>query len=137
AWSPDGGQIAYVDRSTIVVVNGDGTRAARSVSSGTLPASSPAWSRDSSKIAFMRGYAPDESLWVVNADGSAQRRLGSGEWGSPQWAPGGGSIVVGDFQELLWPSDSKIRLVSSVDGKATALAPIRRSPVEIRNARTV
>jgi TolB protein len=137
AWSPDGGRIAYVEGSTIALVNADGTRA-RSISSGTSPAASLAWSRDSSTIAFMRGDPPDESLWVVNADGSAQRRLGSGEWDSPQWAPGGRSIVVGDFDFFRlggWPSDSAIRLVSPVDGKATALA-VRRSPVEIRDART-
>jgi TolB protein len=61
AWSPNGGQIAYAAASTIAVVNADGTGAARSISSGTEPASSPAWSRDSSKIAFMRGYPPTKA----------------------------------------------------------------------------
>jgi Tol biopolymer transport system component len=136
AWSPNGGEIAYVLGSTIAVVNAGGTGAARSISSGTESASSPAWSRDSSKIAFMRG----PTLWVVNADGSAQRRLGGGKWDSPQWSLDGRTIVVGgDFNsegggDL--PSDSAIRLVSAVDGGVTVLAPIRRSRVEIRNARS-
>lgn len=138
AWSPNGGEIAYALGSTIAVVNADGTGTARSISTDRGPspqtASSPAWSRDSSKIAFMFG----PTLWVVNADGSAQRRLGRGQWDSPQWAVDGRSIVIGDFdpQENGLSSDSAIRLVSSVDARVSVLAPIRRSAVEIRNARS-
>jgi Tol biopolymer transport system component len=138
AWSPNGGEIAYALGSTIAVVNADGTGTARSISTDRGPspqtAYSPAWSRDSSKIAFMFG----PTLWVVNADGSAQRRLGRGQWDSPQWAVDGRSIVIGDFdpQENGLSSDSAIRLVSAVDGGVSVLAPIRRSTVEIRIART-
>jgi WD40-like Beta Propeller Repeat len=140
AWSPNGGEIAYALGSTIAVVNADGTGTARSISTDRGPspqtASSPAWSRDSSKIAFMFG----PTLWVVNADGSGQRRLGVGKWDSPQWSLDGRTIVVGgDFNSEAGgdlPSDSAIRLVSAVDGKATVLAPIRRSAVAIRNARS-
>jgi len=139
AWSPNGGEIAYAQGSTIAVVNADGTGTARSISTDRSPspqtASSPAWSRDSSKIAFMRPSGG--TLWVVNADGSAQRRLGSGKWDSPQWAVDGRSIAIGDFSEDGdLPSDSAIRLVSLVDGRVSVLAPIRRSTVEIRNARS-
>jgi Tol biopolymer transport system component len=140
AWSPNGAEIAYALGSTLAVVKADGTGPARSAStgSGRSPASSPAWSRDSSKIAFMRPAGG--SLWIVNADGSGQRRLGVGKWDSPQWSLDGRTIVVGgDFNgegEGDLPSDSAIRLVSAVDGKATVIAPIGRSPVAIRNART-
>jgi len=142
AWSPNGGEIAYALGSTIAVVNANGTGTARSISTDRGPspqtASSPAWSRDSSKIAFMRPAGG--SLWIVNAGGSGQRRLGVGKWDSPQWSLDGRTIVVGgDFNSEAGgdlPSDSAVRLVSAVDGKATVIAPIRRSPVAIRDART-
>jgi Tol biopolymer transport system component len=140
AWSPNGAEIAYALGSTLAVVNADGTGPVRSIStgSGPSPASSPAWSRDSSRIAFMRPAGG--SLWIVNADGSGQRRLGVGKWDSPQWSLDGRTIVVGgDFNGEAGgdlPSDSAIRLVSAIDGKATVIAPNALSPVAIRNART-
>lgn len=138
AWSPDGAKIAYVDESQaspgIAVVNADGTGATRLTK--VLGDSSPAWSPDSKRIAFVRDQ---DGLWVMNADGSAQRRLlQRGLYASPQWAPDGSSIVVGDWFDVgttSWP-DPGIRLVSPVDGKATKIAPVRRSSVEIRDVRS-
>jgi Tol biopolymer transport system component len=140
AWSPNGAKIAFVNESSaspgIYVVNSDGSGITR-LTAPTYPDVSPAWSLDSSKIAFMRDESSaTKTLSVVNADGSGQRRLSS-EGSSPQWAPDGGSIVVGDLvYEGGYPSNSAIRLVSPVSGKATAILRVRRSPVEIRNART-
>jgi TolB protein len=134
-WSPDGSRIAYVDGSTITVVNADGTRATR------LPGAegrSPAWSPDSKRIAFGPGYP--EPLWAINADGSGRRQLTPTglhvDW--PQWAPGN-TIVVGDGSDSEGtdlPNRPGIRLVTPVDGKSRLLAPVPRSPVEIRDART-
>ena len=134
-WSPDGSRIAYVDGSTIAVVNADGTRATR------LPGAdgrSPAWSPDSKRIAFGPGYP--EPLWAINADGSGRRQLTPAglhvDW--PQWAPGN-TIVVGDGSDSEGtdlPRRPGIRLVSPVDGKSRKIAPVPRSPVEIRDART-
>jgi Tol biopolymer transport system component len=136
AWSPDGSRIAYVDGSTIAVVNADGTGAIR------LPAAegrSPAWSPDSKRIAFVRGY--QGPLWAMNADGSGQRQLTPAgpytDW--PQWAPGS-TIVVGDGSDSVGNDlpnrPGGLRLASPVDGKPGQIAPVSRSPVEIRNART-
>jgi Tol biopolymer transport system component len=141
-WSPNGAKIAYVDESEaspgIVAVNADGTGATRLTK--TWGDRSPAWSPDSKMIAFVRlddGQAPG-ALWVMNADGSGRRRLLASDKfvDSPQWAPGGRSILVGDGLDLNnanWPADPALRLVSPVDGKATKIGPLRRSLVEIRD----
>jgi TolB protein len=132
-WSPDGARIAYVDGSTIAVVNRDGT-GARRLTRGSD--GSPAWSPDSKRIAFVRA----SNVWVVNADGSGQRRLTPGNQSlySPQWAPSGGTIVVGDRNLDPGASTARpgIRLVSPVDGKAKKIAPVPRSPVDVRDARS-
>jgi Tol biopolymer transport system component len=143
-WSPNGAKIAYVDESEaspgIVAVNADGTGPTRLTKS--WGDRSPAWSPDSKRIAFVRlDDNLQGALWVLDADGSAPRRLLPSDRfvDSPQWAPDGGSIVVGDGFDLgnrNWPSDPALRRVSPVDGKATKIAPVRRSTVEIRDART-
>jgi Tol biopolymer transport system component len=53
-----------------------------------------AWSPGRRRIAFARGLVGREGIWVVNADGSGQRRLttraGDGE---PTWSPDGRRIA--------------------------------------------
>jgi TolB protein len=80
-WSPDGAQVAYgtqvaYDKNGINVVNSDGTKPRRLTNAGGLPA----WSPDGTKIAFFstRDDPPDftfDQVYVMNADGSNQRRL--------------------------------------------------------------
>jgi dipeptidyl aminopeptidase/acylaminoacyl peptidase len=137
-WSPDGTRIVYVDGS-IAVVNADGSGATRLTGASDR---SPAWSPDSKRIALVRMESSQGALWVMNADGSGQRGLIPEERypDSPQWAPGGSTIVVGDWhnpESSSWPRrPGGIKLVSAIDGKARKIAPIPRSPVEIRHALT-
>ena len=138
AWSPDGARIAYVDGSVIAVVNADGTGATR-LTRSIEGDRSPAWSPDSTRIAFVRPLAEGGGvLWTMSVDGSRQRRLG-GNADSPQWAPDGSMIAVGDWYDPGtgdWPYDPGIHLVSPVDGKARKIAPLLHSTVEIRDALT-
>jgi TolB protein len=57
----------------------------------------PAWSPDGKKIAFFRDSASDPTksyLYVMNADGSGQRRLTSTVFdGEPTWSPDGKKIA--------------------------------------------
>jgi Tol biopolymer transport system component len=71
----------------------------------------PAWSRDGSRIAFVRtaepaGF-PAAELWTTRADGTDARRLFTAERGllSPTWSPDGSQIAFGrsDLQRpALW-----------------------------------
>jgi len=102
-WSPDGKRIAFLsnrDRDDsffdLYVIHADGssirriTHTPRSGSEhiGTLP---PRWSTDSKRLAFIEAaVGKPGNLWVVNADGSNQRKLALGalpnsvfEWVSP------------------------------------------------------
>jgi WD40-like Beta Propeller Repeat len=130
SWSPDGTRIAYTSAGAVWVMNADGSGATRLAAGG----SEPAWSPDSTTIAFVRS----DALWIVNANGGGVRRLSqspseSTSPTSPQWAPGR-EILVGDYFSLagIYPSDPGIRRVSPVDRKARKIAPVPRSPVEVR-----
>ncbi|HSE45336.1 MAG TPA: hypothetical protein VLA89_08450 [Gemmatimonadales bacterium] len=100
SWSPDGRWILFAesdDRSPferVVVVKPDGTKRRR-VARASLGAGCPVWSRDSRRIAFVRGKGQDSvglgdvvgEVYVVDLDGNEQRlsRTHSGAW-SPTWA---------------------------------------------------
>ena len=97
-WSPDGTEIAAVsDTNDIVVVKPDGS-SPRVVA---RTASNPAWSPDGKRIAFHRQVEPSEYFrdrpctartWVVDADGSNERRLDplvEGCAPPPTWSPDG------------------------------------------------
>ena len=63
----------------------------------TSPAidTSPSFSPDGSKIAFISDRSGSPQIYVMNADGSNQRRVsfGPGEYGSPKWGPAGDRIA--------------------------------------------
>ena len=113
AWSPDGRQIAFTRRSRewngvgkiyIHVMNADGSRQRRLThGQGHF---SVAWSPDGKKMLFERrnprhplpGPVPGEwpeELYVMNADGSGQRRLtrNPAEDEAPAWSPDGRKIA--------------------------------------------
>ena len=59
-------------------------------------AGSPAWSPDGSKIAYVSNVRGELELWVMGADGSGQRPLGSDPGFAhyqPSWSPDGRRIV--------------------------------------------
>jgi Tol biopolymer transport system component len=100
AWSPDGTQIAFAStRPTggawhIWVMNTDGTNLHQ------LPGNMsqhPAWSPDGLRIAGDDGTGP---LYVINADGTNERRLTTPPEGrydeAPDWSPDGTSIVFSE-----------------------------------------
>ncbi len=88
SWSPDGTSIAFVrqvdSESAIYVVQPDGTQLHRLAEISGTSAGEPAWSPDGSTIAYTNGvnsgysrygFPPGQEIFVVNADGSGERRL--------------------------------------------------------------
>lgn len=51
-----------------------------------------AWTTDGARIAFVRGYGSETTIYVAEADGSRQRRLARGR--TPSWSPDGKRVVA-------------------------------------------
>ena len=102
-WSPDGRRLAFVglpisaDIDTppdIFVIDADGSNLVR-VTQTDLFEDSPAWSPDSTRLAFRQAQpnpVTDPVVVVANADGSGSRILGPGE--NPVWAPDGQQLAM-------------------------------------------
>jgi Tol biopolymer transport system component len=102
SWSPGGERLLFAVNG-IMVVNADGS--GLRVLAGSIDSySAPAWSPDGRRIVFTRpGTAPDfrQQLWVMNADGSAQRQIAlTTPAMHPRWSPDGRSIAFDDGQSI-------------------------------------
>ena len=112
-WSPDGKKVAFVsdftkssghgEKNVFVMEPGaadQGANLATQItpySSGAKAIAELAWSPDGSRIAYSRGNnAGDDSVWVVNADGTSTFPLeigGSGAKRHPTWSPDSAKIA--------------------------------------------
>jgi Tol biopolymer transport system component len=124
SWSPDGKQIAYeaFGRGGIYVTNVDGS-GERLVTLET--AFNPAWSPDGSKIAFIE-RRDDDSLSVVNADGTNDRQLAADVSFSvrPVWSPDSSKILFG--REICDENrcDETLSLVDSDGSHERSVTPV-------------
>jgi TolB protein len=127
AWSPDGERIAFAREASgnadIYLMNPDGTHVTR-LTDDPLREYTPAWSPDGTRIAFV-GYSQGPSgapsptrLYVMNADGSALRAIGSEGAAWPSWSPGGTTIAFVNEDDgaiyLIQPDGSGLRLFVDV-----------------------
>jgi TolB protein len=141
AWSPDGERIVFAtDRDgnwELYVMDAEGA-GLRRLTNTPEDESSPAWSPDGEKIAYVTDVIRDnETIGVMNADGSGRKQLAYGNW--PSWSPDGKRIVYtvysGDGEGRLFVMDaggserrrlagSLIRRLSdTADGEEPALSP--------------
>jgi Tol biopolymer transport system component len=92
AWSPDGQKITFERDHAVWVMNADGSDQQPLTSrTSSLPDFAGEWSPDGRKIAFMRGSRSAVGIYVMNADGSGERKLTDG-FGFA-WSPDGQTIV--------------------------------------------
>jgi Tol biopolymer transport system component len=102
-WAPDGRRFAFASNRDgvqgIFIADATGSNAVRV----TRPAAGakdymPAWSPDGKRIAFERLVPSGNSyaLYVVNANGTNERRLAGGHGfdGTPSWSPDGRIVFV-------------------------------------------
>ena len=132
AWS-SAGQIAFVsDRDhpagEIYVMNEDGSNVVR-LTHNELLERSPAWSPDGSMIAFSRDiecyyyyyYYCTRDIFVMNGDGSNERRLATGaatyqHHTDPSWSPNGAAIAFTRNSAEVWLVDVQgpgLRLIAN------------------------
>ncbi len=106
AWSPDGSKLAVTCRAggapqgskDICVMNADGSGAINLIPLAQEDFD-PAWSPDGSRIAFTSNRDGNYEIYVMNADGTAHRRLTvstttTRNWDhEPTWSPDGTKIA--------------------------------------------
>jgi dipeptidyl aminopeptidase/acylaminoacyl peptidase len=92
-------RIVFSADGDILAINPDGSGRVRLTSTDDEIESNPAWSPDGRRVAFIRG---DGSVYVMNADGSAIRRVTEPRAGveAPGWSP--------DERRLSSPTNSPI-----------------------------
>jgi dipeptidyl aminopeptidase/acylaminoacyl peptidase len=76
-WSPNGKQIAFVDKNTIFVISPSG-QGRRRITTGT----EPAWSPDGAQLL----YSYQHAVWVINLKNGTSRRLADNA-ASASWQP--------------------------------------------------
>jgi Tol biopolymer transport system component/N-acetylneuraminic acid mutarotase len=89
AQSPDGQRIAYLLEEPplrVYVMNSDGSSARRLTTGSGGECDRPAWSPDSSRIAFCSTRSGDYRVYIMNADGTNVVRLTNHNSGAPQWS---------------------------------------------------
>jgi len=123
SWSPDGRRIVFQTRSGpgLSVVNADGS-GQQSLTIGNHTA----WSPDGQRIAFGRAPTTSNADWdifVMNADGSEQRRLVR-HGTDPRWSPDGRTIAFVRRAAL----DGFNYDIYAVDGEGSPARSLTRNP---------
>lgn len=112
--SPDGQRLAFDGNYTVLTANQDGS-AIQTITRGH----SPRWSPDGKRLVFVHS-----GLAVINADGTGQVRLCSGECRAPAWSPDGTTVAFasGDGRVYTVNADGSA-LRSLVEGHSPDWSP--------------
>ncbi len=95
SWSPNGRRLVFGDADRIFVIDTSG-RGLHAITASPVWDDAPEWSRDATRIAFIRGPAgfrdPDRiSVVTMDAKGRNSVRLGTGY--DPHWSPDGSRVA--------------------------------------------
>ena len=103
SWSPDGTKIVFSsysekeEDSDIYVIDADGANLTQLTDTSELSEDDPSWSPDGTKIGYsVEVYSQGSSFYVMNANGSKQRRL-IANTRYPEWSPDGTKIVFAPY----------------------------------------
>lgn len=109
------GRIAFDNFNDVWAIDADGTDLIR-LTHSPGPDFDPSWSPDGTQIAFRSERSGEPEIWVVNADGSGQRRLVGGL--SPAWAPDGSLIAFSGRAGLsvIRPDGTGLRVLAHTEG---------------------
>ena len=114
SWSPDGSKIVFYksggESDDLWTIQPDGSDEVKLTNFTTCPAGGPAWSPDGSKISYERGVC---GIWVMDADGTNQKRIGdSNGSGRTAWSPDGTNIVTTNYGQSndIWVLDTNIEV---------------------------
>lgn len=127
SWRPDGRKMLFTRGETGIAasngaytMNPDGTGQTLLVADAVLPR----WSPDGTSVAFCAFRNNRWDIYVVNADGSNERKLTEGPWhhDAPAWSPDGTRIVYRS-SERGDNSDPRVLRVMNADGTDKALIP--------------
>jgi Tol biopolymer transport system component len=90
ALAPLSGRIVFDNHEDVWSINASGTDLTRLTHSPGYEFD-PSWSPDGTQIAYRFDRGDESEIWVMNADGTGQRRLTAGL--SPAWSPDGSFIA--------------------------------------------
>jgi TolB protein len=135
AWSPDGSLLAITvfsgsgpSQLALVPMGGNGRQPARVITDHPGGASDPAWSPDGKWLAYAVRDGTSVDLYVMQADGSAPRRLvNTGMVRAPAWSPDGRHLAYLSLQGSafeLWVLD--VEETSAGDLEARNPRPLTR-----------
>jgi TolB protein len=104
-WSPDGSRLVYMSPRSgydqLYVSDTNGLHEIQLTSDSTAH-DYPQWSPDGSRIAFTK----NNSTWVMNADGTDQRLILSGNFSDAvSWSPDGNKIAFGGLEVFVMDAD--------------------------------
>jgi WD40 repeat protein len=109
AWSPDGTRVAFAffdanQFTDLAIINVDGTGLQRLT---TASGEYPTWSPDGTRIAFATARDGNYEIYVMNADGTDQRRLTNNPAYdmSPAWSPDGTHIAFDTQRDSFPPAE--------------------------------
>ena len=109
------GRIAFDNFDDVWTIDADGTDLTR-LTRSRWPEFDPSWSPDGTRIAFRSERSGEPEIWLMNADGTGQRRLTAGL--SPAWSPDGNLIAFSGRQglSLIRPDGTGRRVLPDTEG---------------------